>query len=326
MDNFLDNGTILPSGLLSIGDQATMEGFNKTYRNTSLRMGIIVRSYSTSNPSNLLNLTTEYDVLVFEQNEDKGSTIITYKNCMSTEGMGSIADFFEKNLRVRDNTSGTNSLIDTKNQNGAIALLLCLDGMSDKAIIVSAMTHPDRQTTLLNESPYLEGEYNGANIKVNTDGSAVFTFKGATDNEGDPIDPTQGQTIVQVEKDGSFQLNHSTITFRLDRNGTATLTAEKDLDLNVNGNVNMMIVGDIVAQCNNLNVTANADAIIAASGTSTVEGKLVKLGAQATESVIKGDSFKKYFDTHIHTTAVGPSGPPILPMPQSTLSKKVETE
>src|SRR5271165_381308 len=166
MDNFLENGTVLPSGLLSINEQATMEGFNKTYRNTSLRMGIIVKSYATSNPGNLLNLTTEYDVAVFEQNEDKGSTIITYKNCMAAEGMGSIADFFEKNLRVKENTSTTNSLIDTKNQNGALALLLCLDGMSDKALIIGAATHPDRQTTLLDEEPYLEGEYNGVNVKV----------------------------------------------------------------------------------------------------------------------------------------------------------------
>jgi hypothetical protein len=326
MDNFLDNGTVLPSGLLGSRDAAFMEGFNKTYKNTALRLGIIVRSYGVDDPKNVLNLTTEYDVSVFEQNEDIGSTIITYKNCISQEGMGSIADFFEKNLRVRQNAPQVGALIDTKNQNGALALILCLDGVSDKAIIVGSITHPDRPTTLLTSDPYLQGEYNGLNVIVNNDGSAVLTFKGATDNYGDPIDTTQGNTVVQIETDGSFQLNHSTITFRLDKNGTATLTTNADLDLNVTGDVNAMVTGDANIQCNDLSVTSQGTSTITATGNATIDGKMVNLGAQAAEAVIKGDTFQAYFNTHTHPTVLGPSGPPIVPMPITTLSKKVQTE
>jgi len=319
MDNFLENGAVLPSGLLGSNERSAMEGFNKTYKNTAMRMGVVVRSYAASNPKNMLKLTTEYDVSVFEQNEDRGSSVITYKNCISSEGMGSIADFFEKNLRVRENFSDNTTLINTNNQNGAIVLIHCLDGVSDKAIITGFVTHPDRQTTLLNEDPYLEGEYNGANIQVNTDGSTVFTFNGATDNDGNPIDDSQGPTVIQVETDGSFQVNHSTITFRLDKNGTATLTANADLDLNITGDVNVTAQGKAV-------VTVTGDADITSSGNVNVDGKMINLGANASDAVIKGDTFKKYFDTHIHPTAVGPSGPPTMPMPAPSLSKKVKVE
>jgi len=43
-----------------------------------------------------------------------------------------------------------------------------------------------------------------------------------------------------------------------------------------------------------------------------------------SESAILGDLFKAYFDTHTHPTPTGPSGPPIVPQPPTTLSKKVK--
>ena len=302
MDHILNNGAVLPSGLLSDNDAATMAGFNKSYKNFPLRVGAVVASYPISSDFNRSKLTTEYDVMVIEQNEDRGATTILYRNCMSSEGMGSIADYFEKALRPKKKKTTRGDSINLKGQDGAIVLLLCLDAMSDKGIIISQLTHPDRATNLVDEGPYLEGEYNGANIQINTDGSCVFTFKGATDNQGNPTDPSQGNTIARVEKDGSFQISHKTITFRMDKSGALTATATGDVNIN----------------CANATVTA--------SGTATVEGTTVKLGAGASEAVIKGNVFKSLFDKHTHPTALGPSGPPTLPLDASALSKKVETE
>ena len=319
MDNYLENGAVLPSGLLgNNGEVLLMAGFNKSYRNTPLRMGIIVKSYPISDPGNLTKLTTEYDILVFEQYEDKGSSIMTYPHCISSEGLGSIADYFEKTLRVREGNPSSSSLIDTKNQNGAVVLILCLDGMSDKAIIIGAVTHPDRKTNLANNLPFLQGEYNGCNLKIANDGSIAFTFKGATDNNGKVKDTSQGNTVITVKTDGSFEVSHSKITFTLAKDGNATLTAGKDLAMNVTGNVTIAAQGNVNVQCK--------DATVTASGTATVEGSKVNLGQGASDAVIKGDAFKSYFDGHTHPTAVGPSGPPVAPMPGSTLSKKVKTE
>lgn len=258
MDNFLDNGAVLPSGLLGGNTQAQMGGFNKSYRNTSLRLGIIVRIYPVSDDNNLTKLTTEYDVQVFEQNEDRGSSIMTYKNCVAAEGLGSIPDFLEKTLRVREGAPTIGGFINTKGQNGALVLIQCLDGMSDKAIIIGALTHPDRPTTLINDQPYLQGEYNGVNVEIENDGSVTLTFNGATDNDGEIIDDSQGPTVVKIEQDGSFELNHSTITFRLDKNGTATLTANQDINVTAQGNVQI--------DCVDADVTASGDAKVDVDG------------------------------------------------------------
>lgn len=281
MDNFLENGAVLPSGLLSDNDSATMAGFNKSYRNFPLRIGVVTASYPVSNDKNRSKLTTEYDVLVIEQNEDRGATTIQYRNCMSSEGLGSIADFFEKALRPKKKKTTKGNSVNLKGQDGAIVLLLCLDGMSDKGIIISALTHPDRKTKLIDEGPYLEGEYNGVNVKVNKDGSTSLSFRGATDSQGNPVSPTQGVTQLQIDSDGSFQVEHDKIKFRLDRNGDATLNTKKDVNLNVDGKVNIIVKGDANVQCDNLSVKASGDADVNVDGNAKIKAAEITLNGSA---------------------------------------------
>lgn len=283
MDNYLNNGTVLPSGLLSHSDKDMMAGFNKSYKNYPLRVGVVVASYPISDPNNHSKLSTEYDVEVIEQNENQGSTSIRYRNCMSSEGMGSIADFFEKSLRPQT-VNLSRGFTNLNKQDGAIVLILCWDGMSDKGMIIGALNHPDRPTTLKNTAPYLEGEYNGVNVKVNEDGSTTLVFNGATDNQGNPIDASQGPTSISIEKNGSFQVAHDTVSFRLDRSGDATLTTKKDTNLNVSGNVNIIVQGNANVQCQDVSVKASgsanvetgADASLKIGGdcNATVSGKM----------------------------------------------------
>ena len=318
MSNILDNGTILPSGLLGThGPEATIAGFNRSYRNTSLKAGIVIDSYPADDPTNQSGLCTEYDVMVFEQFENKGSTPILYRHCMSSQGLGSIADYFE--LTLRPKTVQANKGSPTfKGQDGAIVLILCLDGVGDKAIVIGNLSHPDRLTNITDTEPQLAGEYNGVNVKVNTDGSTSLTFKGATDSKGVPLDSSIGETIFQIKPDGGFEFNHSTIDILADKAGALTITTK--------GNCSIITEADAVINCVNSIVTASGDATVTASGTATVEGATVNLGVGASEAVILGKSFKKYLDTLSVSTALGPSGPPILPMPPTTLSKKVVTE
>jgi len=271
MSNLLDNGSVLPHGLLGANADAMMGGFNKSYKNYPLRVGVVTEIYTTSNDRNRSKLTTEYDVLVIEQNEDKGATTIQYRNCLSAEGLGSIADYFEKTLRKKKKKTTKGDSTNLKGQNGAIVLLLCLDAMSDKGIIISSLTHPDRKTNLNSEDPFLQGEYNGVQVTVNTDGSATFIFKGATDNDGKIIDTTQGPTTINVEKDGSYQVSHKTITQRFDKGGVASLTAtdnitnttQKDFNVTATGNVNLQVAKDFNGQMNNLVFSAQGSASLA---------------------------------------------------------------
>jgi hypothetical protein len=309
MSNFLKNGTVLPSGLLSHNGAAIMEGFKKTFQNKTLKAGIVVASYATTDQGNLSKLYPEYDVLAFEQNEDKGSTVSIYKNCPVASSLGSIADYFEMTVRPLQKKTTSGTVPSPSGQDGSIVLLLCLNGMSDTGIIVGSLPHPDRPTNIEGTAPQLYGEYNGVNVVVNQDGSTSLTFKGATDSYGVPTDSSQGNTVVSIATDGSFQVQHSTITFTLDKSGSATRTTSGNTTINCqDANIN----------CTNSTVTA--------SDTAIVEGKTVKLGVNASNAAVLGDIFKSYFDTHIHPTPIGPSGPPVMPMPPSTLSKKVEVE
>ncbi len=279
--NYLDNGAVLPHGLLGSDPDSMMSGFNKSYRNFPLRVGVVVQTYPTSDEKNLSKLTTEYDVMIFEQHEDKGATTIIYRNCMSSEGLGSIADFFEKSLRKSKNKTTKGDSLKMKGQNGAIVLLLCLDGMSDKGIILGALTHPDRKTTLKDEGPRLEGEYNGVNVKVEKDGSTTLTFRGATDNDGKLIDSTQGDTVVSIEKDGSFQIKHKTITQRLDKNGKASLTSDDDISNTTKKNFNVTATENI-----NMKATKNfalecAELAAKASGSALLECQKLSVQAQS---------------------------------------------
>jgi len=311
MNNFLDDGTVLPSGLLSHTAAANMAGFNKTYRNTALRIGVIVATYPVGDEKNRTGLATEYDVVAIEQNEDKGATTITYKNCIAGSSLGSIADFFEMTLRQRLTKDYKSNAVRLNQQDGSVVLIQCLDGSSDKALIIGGFPHPDRPTTLTSVDPQLGGEYNGVNITIATDGTAVLTWKGPTNNDGTLVNASQVPTVAQIQNDGSFQVNNGTITFRMDANGTVTVTSTGNMNIN----------------CATANIIASGDALVQASGTATVEAPEVKLGANAAESVIKGDTFKKMvYDVHIHPTPIGPSGPPTQPMDPNSLSKKVKTE
>jgi hypothetical protein len=294
MENFLENGTVLPFGLLGEELRSGIAGFNKTYKNVAMRMGVILKTYGVSDPNNFSKLSNEYDVLVFEQNEDAGSTPLIYRNCLSAEGLGSIADFFEKTLRKQ--TVKNKGALNTSGQDGSVVLILCLDGMTEKAIIIGAVTHPDRKTTLDGDGPHLEGEFNGIHVVINADGSSQFTFKGATDNSGAVIDATQGNTVITVEKDGSYQVNHKTITQRFDKSGDASLTADgnisnttkKDFSVTATGGINLTAQKDIVAKCNELTVTAqgsasfNVDSLsIMVNANATLQASQINMQAQS---------------------------------------------
>ena len=268
MSTRMKNGAILPSGLLGVNPNAMLEGFKKSYQNSSLRIGVITNVYPKGDPKNITDLANEYDVIVFEQNEKQSATPITYKNCLSSEGLGSIADFFEKTLRVQKKEGKS---VDTKNQNGAIVLILCLNGVSDKGIIIGSVIHPDRKTTLTDEGPRLEGEFNGVNIKVEKDGSTSLTFKGATDNDGKVIDSSQGNTEMKIEKDGSFQVAHKGVTQRLEKGGVASLTAEDNISNTTKKTFSVTAIEDITLEATkNMSIKAQ-DMVAKITGSASLE-------------------------------------------------------
>ena len=204
MTKFLDNGTVMPHGLLSCNPSDFSRGFNKSYNNTALRFGVIKNIYSVNDPNNVSNLSTEYDVDVIEQDMNRGIAPVTYKNCLSVDGLGSIADYFEKNFRVQTQSDNLQLPL-TKGQNGATVLVLCLDATTGKGIILGGLKHPDRPMNLTSAEPQLYGEYNGINVSINPDGSGTLVVQGATDNNGNVVNP-QGSITIQAQANGQLNI------------------------------------------------------------------------------------------------------------------------
>jgi hypothetical protein len=280
--------------LLSCNPSDFSRGFNKSYNNTALRFGVIKNIYPVNDPKNVSNLSTEYDVDVIEQDMNRGIAPVTYKNCLTVDGLGSIADFFEKNSRVQTQSKNLQLPL-TAGQNGATVLVLCLDATTGKGIILGGLNHPDRPTNLTSAEPQLYGEYNGVAVQINPDGSTSLTFNGATDNDGEVINPSQGTTVFSITTDGSYEFTNSAVTIQGTKSGT-------------------------------INITCTGPANIIAQGVTTVDGSHINLGQSALEAVIKGDTFAKIYDNHYHIGNLGvPTGPPDQPM-DPALSTHVSTE
>lgn len=138
----------------------------------------------------------------------------------------------------------------------------------------------------------------GGNEEVTNEreGESIKVF--FTEEKGLMMDytTTEGPTTVNIKPDNSVEI--------INANGDSILMEN-------NGNINIT--------CTNANINA--------SGETYINSPRIKLGEEAAEAVMKGDTFKAIFDAHIHPTGVGPSGPPTQPsITDSYLSKKNTTD
>jgi hypothetical protein len=296
----LRNGTVLPTGLVGSSAASRASAFNKSYKNYAIRAGVIVKRHEMSDKNNLHKLAVEYDVLVMEQDENGGSTPILYKHCLSVDGLGAIADFFEKKFRPQKKSSKKNRGADFPDQDGAIVLLMCLDGAGEKGIIVGGLRHPDRKTKLTGKDEILAAEYNGVAITINENGSCNLTFKGATNNDGTPKDKEQGNTTVDIEKDGSVQIKNKGVTQRMEKKGkysvksedSQTFTAKKQISLNTDDKFLVKAKSDASMEMVNLAIKASGSATmemqsldIQSKGEATLKAQMVSVEAQSLAKV-----------------------------------------
>ena len=63
MSNVLDNGAVLPSGILGVNFTSHLEGFKKTFQNPYLRVGVITSTYEIDSPNNFTKFSNLKDGL-----------------------------------------------------------------------------------------------------------------------------------------------------------------------------------------------------------------------------------------------------------------------
>lgn len=260
-----------PSGLISMQKSAALSSFNKRFQNTPLRVGIITECFELDDVNNVSQLTPEYTVVTNEQESSGGSAskFKTYKNCISADGFGGIADFFEYKLRPTEKVfdkkeSDKKTSHDFTKQNGSTVLILCLDGFSEKAIIIGGIpnltTENPRQSTLTKDNGlHLEGEYNGVNWQINKEGEFTLTFRSKTDNDGKVADEKAGGTFAKINKEGSVDINtnlegNDETYIRMDKKNKDVgikaganigFTAKKDVATNAEGKITGKAKSDI---------------------------------------------------------------------------------
>lgn len=255
----LPSGAILPSGLLKQDFQQKMSAFNRTYANYGLKVGIVTAVYDKDDNKNINKIGPEYDVVAIEQNMDLAITALTYKNCLAADMFGAIADFLTFKRRVRTKAFRKGSELVPGEQDGALVLLLCLDGASDKAVIVGSVEHPGREAALTEEDGHaLIGEFNGLGIEIDKEGALSIRFKGATDTEGNPLDGSVGGSFFKITANGSIQIN--------DDNGQS-LTLNKD-----NQSTTMRSAGDTrIDAGDKMDILSGADLAIKSGGSGNIE-------------------------------------------------------
>lgn len=360
MSNILNNGTILPSSLLGSQSLDMVSAFNKSYENVQLKAGIITDCYDIDSKQNMRKTSPEYDVLVMEQDKHRGTTTTTYKNVISLDSFGGLADFFDFKRRPQVKKDKTNF----HKNDGQLVLLLCLDGSSEKAIIIGGVKHAQRLSKLTAEAGlHLEGEYNGLNWQIDKDGALKILFKSPTDNEGKVKNEKLSGTNLNIKKDGSLQLTTQDLnkpelneSLTLDKtNQSLALTARKNTSITTGGDftnaikgsfnntigkdLSLNITGSSTITSKSLTITAQeALTIKAKESQQTYEanckiqakkidlsGDSVAIGMGASALAVLGPQLMAWLNSHTHiVTAPGaPCTPPIAPCPPSALSNTV---
>jgi len=155
------------------------------------------------------------------------------------------------------------------------------------------------------------------------------------------VKTTAGHFLEFEDKEGEeyIHLEHKLgAVLDIDKNGSVELSDAQGANLTLNADASEIVLKDANGNLLTMNASgitaedSNGNQIEMAAGGMTLKGQkvvinasLVTLAGEGGEPIIKGQSFLSLFMTHMHPTAVGPSGPPIPQGEMSTLSTKVMT-
>lgn len=123
----------------------------------------------------------------------------------------------------------------------------------------------------------------------------------------------QGGAELAIDPKGTVSLTDA-------KGATVVLDAENERIRIEDGHGNAVIMsstGTVVEDANSNRIEMGPTGIKVKGQQIVIEGSQVMLGGAGGEPVIKGTTFLTLFATHVHTTALGPTSPPI---PQGELS------
>jgi len=155
---------------------------------------------------------------------------------------------------------------------------------------------------------------------LQTPGGHILQFDDESGKEKFRLHHPSGAEVL-IDQDGVIALTDAT-------GATLTLNAKDGKILIEDANGNSLIMsgtGTTVEDANGNVIEMTPSGVTVKGQQVVIQGSQVMLGGAGGEPVIKGSSFLTLFATHVHPTAMGPSGPPIPQGEMSALSTKVLT-
>lgn len=130
----------------------------------------------------------------------------------------------------------------------------------------------------------------------------------------------QGSVKIFAQ-DGSFLfINAATGEITMTTAAGAIITAKENVVISNSSGTEIITLRD-----GNVEISSGENVTIS-GGNVNVNSGSVSLGAGATFSAVVGEQLMTWLSSHTHPTAVGPSGPPIIPPVQTILSQSVKVK
>lgn len=262
-------------------------------------------------PEHPLNTSKYQYIYVVAVKGDARCTLPT--PCIKADPFGNINDYEDSTLAV-----GAKVFVVFPNNDSTLGVIIASARRYKSPMDVNLGHRSIKRFNEIEQSFNKDGSYqinsiNGPSVLIEKQKITISNLQ-TNPSDGKSTEEGSPETITLDSVNKTLTINARNLQIIIDNasggDGNLTISVAGDTTLNVKGN--------ITATCK--------DATVTASGTAIVEGTEVKLGKDASEAIIKGDSFKTYFSTHTHPTVVGPSGPPVQPFTPELLSTKVKTE
>jgi hypothetical protein len=201
------------------------------------------------------------------------------------------------------------------------------EGNVDQPIWVGTFwTRAGNATTIPAEAQQMTSNHPWRRVLKTSAGHTV-EFCDESGKESVTIKHTGGAMLTMDEKGSLTVVNKNGSVLYLNADGREVLLADE------NGNfVGMTDGGITVSGKDGSAVDVSKDAVQVIAKSVLLRSQTVSLGEGASEPAILGAKFATAYDSHVHPTAMGPSGPPMpVPMPLSSpmhpaMSKSVKVK
>lgn len=198
------DGSVIPS-IFQTADTDKLSKENLNNGQFALKIGNIEEIIYPDDKRNIRKNKIEYTVQVKERQGNRGFVVTRYRNVVTSDLFGGIADSIE--FTHRPSTSQTEQ--DPIFRDGSSVILLCLHGDTSQAFIVGGMRHNSQKKKISKKERghFFEFEFNGVNFEINKDGEMAITYKGKTDIDGTQQAKSTSPTVININKDGDFSIS-----------------------------------------------------------------------------------------------------------------------